>query len=218
MSKLDLIRAGHTEVADGQCGLCDVPWPCDTGVVLAALDAEQRARYEVDVSTGPRFMIDLTSGEIEDLRRQLAAAEASAEQAERERDDWKDAYERLSARKNQQSDEALALMQLFGEQRQVAEQHNAALRERLATVEAALTAAHGIIHEGLHGGRATDPDHQARCEKSACRRARAALAAPPAAVPDEDVAMILPPVMTFGKRQSLPDFDCREQQQHGGEG
>lgn len=103
MSDLTLIRDGHTEVADGQCGLCDTAWPCDTGVVLAALDAEQRARYEVDVSTGPRFMIDLTSGEIEDLRRQLAAAEASAEQAERERDDWKDAYERLSARKNQRA-------------------------------------------------------------------------------------------------------------------
>lgn len=38
-----------------------------------------------------------------------------------------------------------------------------------------LTAAQGIIHEGLHGGRATDPDHQAVCEKPACRRIRAVL-------------------------------------------
>ena len=79
VSDLTLIRAGHTEVADGQCGLCDVPWPCDTGVVLAA----------------------------------LAAAEARAEQAERERD---------------ASIEVIAL----------AYEGNDRLRSRLATVEAAL--------------------------------------------------------------------------------
>jgi len=39
-----------------------------------------------------------------------------------------------------------------------------------------LTAAQGIIHEGLHGGKPTDPDHQAACEKPSCRRIRAALA------------------------------------------
>lgn len=52
MSDLTLIRAGHTEVGCGICGYCGDEWPCDTGVVLAA----------------------------------LAAAEARAEQAERERD------------------------------------------------------------------------------------------------------------------------------------
>lgn len=34
----------------------------------------------------------------------------------------------------------------------------------------------GIIHEGLHGGRATDPEHQEMCEMPACRNIRAALA------------------------------------------
>jgi hypothetical protein len=38
-------------------------------------------------------------------------------------------------------------------------------------------ATYGIIHEGLHGGRATDPEHQELCERPACRNARAALAA-----------------------------------------
>ena len=58
MSRLDLIRAGHTEVGgvtqDGTpvewtaCGLCEVPWPCDTAVVLDALAAsEQRAEAAV---------------------------------------------------------------------------------------------------------------------------------------------------------------------------
>lgn len=47
---------------------------------------------------------------------------------------------------------------------------------RLAAAEAALRASQGIIHEGLHGGRPTVPEHQERCEKPACRRIRAALA------------------------------------------
>jgi hypothetical protein len=38
-------------------------------------------------------------------------------------------------------------------------------------------ATYGIIHEGLHGGRATDPEGQATCERPSCRNARAALAA-----------------------------------------
>ena len=38
-------------------------------------------------------------------------------------------------------------------------------------------ATYGIIHEGLHGGKPTDPEHQEACEKPSCRNARAALAA-----------------------------------------
>ena len=53
---------------------------------------------------------------------------------------------------------------------------NARLRERVAAPEVALRASQGIIHEGLHGGRPTVPEHQERCEKPACRRIRAALA------------------------------------------
>lgn len=198
MSKLDLIRAGHTEVADGQCGLCDVPWPCDTGVVLAALAAAEARAEQAERAAG-RLVADCARVREEcDLAESTICEAADLLRADIEPDDV--AIDALVID---------AIKRVQGERD--------ALRARLATVEAALTAAHGIIHEGLHGGRATDPDHQARCEKSACRRARAALAAPPAAVPDEDVAMILPPVMTFGKRQSLPDFDRREQQQHGGE-
>lgn len=37
-------------------------------------------------------------------------------------------------------------------------------------------ATYGIIHEGLHGGKPTDPEHQELCERPACRNARAALA------------------------------------------
>lgn len=45
----------------------------------------------------------------------------------------------------------------------------------------ALMAAQGIIHEGLHGGSPTVPEHQAACERPACKRIRAALAGQPAA-------------------------------------
>jgi hypothetical protein len=41
-----------------------------------------------------------------------------------------------------------------------------------------LTACQGIIHEGLHGGKAADPDHQAACQDVACRRIRAVLTDP----------------------------------------
>ena len=156
MTDISLIRAGHSQVADGQCGLCDVPWPCDVGVVLAALDAEQRARYEVDVSTGPRVMIDLTSGEIESLTKQLAAAEARAEQAERERDasvkarmDWQADYDREKRQHHARLD---------------------AIRSRLATVEAALL--HRCVVQRV------DPT----CED--CQTIIAALAATPAAETD----------------------------------
>jgi len=38
-------------------------------------------------------------------------------------------------------------------------------------------ATYGIIHEGMHGGKPTDPEHQETCEMPSCRNARAALAA-----------------------------------------
>ena len=37
-------------------------------------------------------------------------------------------------------------------------------------------ASYGIIHEGLHGGKPTDPDHQEACEMPSCRNASAVLA------------------------------------------
>lgn len=184
MSKLDLIRAGHTEVADGQCGLCDVPWPCAVGVVLDALTYETvRAAFAVDRAR--------------EAESKLAAAEARAEAAER------DGQRLLTL------NAAVA-----GE--------NARLRERLATVEAVLSR----YGEESNWFRTFHPQDDGWLQpvwawdtmEDPKQIARAALAATPAAVPDEDVAMILPPVMTFGKRQSLPDFDRREQRQHGGEG
>lgn len=51
---------------------------------------------------------------------------------------------------------------------------------RVRSLEKALTAAQGIIHEGLHGGSPTVPEHQAACERPACKRIRAALAGQPA--------------------------------------
>lgn len=43
-ARMPFIRAGHTEVGDGTCGLCDLVWPCDAGTVLMALAAAtQRA-------------------------------------------------------------------------------------------------------------------------------------------------------------------------------
>ena len=51
------------------------------------------------------------------------------------------------------------------------------LRDRVAALERVARASQGIIHEGLHGGRPTDPEHQELCEMPACRRIRAALAA-----------------------------------------
>lgn len=50
-----------------------------------------------------------------------------------------------------------------------------ALQQRVERLTGALRAANGIIHEGLHGGKATDPEHQERCERPACKRIRAAL-------------------------------------------
>ena len=47
---------------------------------------------------------------------------------------------------------------------------------RARRLKQALTAAYGIIHEGLHGGKPTDTEHQDQCEMPACRRIRAALA------------------------------------------
>ena len=35
---------------------------------------------------------------------------------------------------------------------------------------------YGIIHAGLHGGRAIDREHQEQCQMPSCRNARAALA------------------------------------------
>lgn len=57
-----------------------------------------------------------------------------------------------------------------------ASEHDATLAE-VERLRLLLTICYGIIHEGLHGGRPTDPEHQASCERSACTRIRAALKA-----------------------------------------
>lgn len=55
-----------------------------------------------------------------------------------------------------------------------------ALSQRVARLEGTLRACRGIIHEGQHGGRPTDPEHQERCQRPACRRIHEVLL-PPAA-------------------------------------
>lgn len=52
-----------------------------------------------------------------------------------------------------------------------------ALTAQVAALRRQVRATYGIIHEGLHGGKPTDPEHQEACEKPSCRNARAALAA-----------------------------------------
>lgn len=47
---------------------------------------------------------------------------------------------------------------------------------RARVLAKALAAAQGVIHEGLHGGSPIVPEHQAACERPACKRIRAALA------------------------------------------
>lgn len=49
-------------------------------------------------------------------------------------------------------------------------------QERISELTRALGACQGVIHEGLHGGRATDPEHQAACALPACRGIRQVLA------------------------------------------
>jgi hypothetical protein len=45
---MPFIRAGHTEVGDGTCGLCDLVWPCDAGTVLMALAAATQRAEQVE--------------------------------------------------------------------------------------------------------------------------------------------------------------------------
>lgn len=146
MSKLDLIRAGHAEVADGQCGLCDVPWPCDVGVVLAALAEKRRERMECEVKLNGALTRAIDWGtKFNECAQKIAAAEARAEQAERERDAAdEEAQNARSVAQMAASDRDEAMdnfdnlsLELERLEKQLTAD-NAALRERLATVEAAL--------------------------------------------------------------------------------
>jgi hypothetical protein len=62
---------------------------------------------------------------------------------------------------------------------------------RARSLTQSLRACQGIIHEGLHGGRSTDPEHQERCQQPACVRVRALLT-PPAAEGGEAVHTFRP--------------------------
>lgn len=52
----------------------------------------------------------------------------------------------------------------------------AAQAARIDALERQARVTYGIIHEGMHGGKATDPDHQEQCQMPSCRNARAVLA------------------------------------------
>ncbi len=78
MTDLTLIRAGHTKVADGQCGLCDVPWPCDVGVVLAAQSDEFRRRSSKGVLLDTAFSsIEWTVADTRALHAALTEGQTS---------------------------------------------------------------------------------------------------------------------------------------------
>lgn len=53
---------------------------------------------------------------------------------------------------------------------------NRELRARVGRLERQVRAAYGIIHDGLHGGKPIDPEHQEQCQMPSCRNARAVLA------------------------------------------
>ena len=96
-ARVRLIRAGHTEVCDATCGDCNAPWPCDTAVVLAHLDALAAERDEWKAKAVDHAMTidaknlrieqvkrlyDLTRAERDALAARLAAAESARDAAE----------------------------------------------------------------------------------------------------------------------------------------
>ena len=75
---------------------------------------------------------------------------------------------------------------------------------------------YGIIHEGLHGGKATDPDHQEACEMPSCRNARAALAAASEGLPSPSPLASYPvtlEVVSVEQGKPLPPDDAASEEE-----
>lgn len=96
-----------------------------------------------------------------------------------ERDGWKF---RAESAESEVAELKEACTQWAQTSREVLAAHDAAVAraERLESAQRVLVrqvrATYGIIHEGLHGGKPTDPEHQEACEMPSCRNARAVLA------------------------------------------
>lgn len=110
----------------------------------------------------------------------------SAAQAVKRRLDWYSqrsrdedtARIRLNHARIKAEDTVRSLREMLDSQGRISEQHRArvhTLAERVTALERVARASYGIIHEGLHGGRPTDPEHQEVCQMPACQKIRAAL-------------------------------------------
>lgn len=137
-------------------------------------DAERHHRINLDViAKNLTVKCDQQTRALETSRRSV--------------DDWREAWEQKQIeleRAEAERDAALARIAALEWSLGVSEEERVAmvgasgrLRDRVAALERVARASQGIIHEGLHGGRPTDPEHQELCEMPACRRIRAALAA-----------------------------------------
>lgn len=172
MSKLDLIRAGHTEVADGQCGLCDVPWPCDTGVVLAALAESGSGRSSTVPSSEIRDVDDLRGMLPDEILAVIRAAEARAEaridaltaEVERLRG-WQSGQTHYVGCWREHRSCALATLDFEGARRERAEMALQGMADRLARVIAVLLDnSEGTSEDGQPCWCGVDPVYSAHAD------------------------------------------------------
>ena len=152
---------------------------------LDSLTAEvERLTRELDAERHHRINLDVIA---KNLTVKCDQQTRALETSRRSVDDWREAWEQKQIeleRAEAERDAALARIAALEWSLGVSEEERVAmvgasgrLRDRVAALERVARASQGIIHEGLHGGRPTDPEHQELCEMPACRRIRAALAA-----------------------------------------
>jgi hypothetical protein len=154
------------------CAECGDEWPCEQGVLLAHLDALTAER---DAADKLYRMSVIQRAAVLDERDALRARADRAESALRPCAlalEYRDGVTCRDERDrgvclNHRVIEGLRVHAVTADRLEI---ENRALRRQVR-------ATYGIIHEGLHGGRATDPEGQATCERPSCRNARAALAA-----------------------------------------
>ena len=174
--------------------LDDAEWYVDSGSdlriemhteALDSLTAEvERLTRELDAERHHRINLDVIA---KNLTVKCDQQTRALETSRRSVDDWREAWEQKQIeleRAEAERDAALARIAALEWSLGVSEEERVAmvgasgrLRDRVAALERVARASQGIIHEGLHGGRPTDPEHQELCEMPACRRIRAALAA-----------------------------------------
>lgn len=181
------------------CKGCHRPWPCEQSVLGGRLDTD-RARLEglqiafrnvSDKAAQLGRALETATRSVDDWREAWEQTHIELEQAEASRDAL---ASRLAAAEATLSPCTLALEYRDGvtcreeRDRGVCLNHrviqglrvHAVTADRLELENRALRrqvrASYGIIHDGLHGGKPTDPEHQEACEMPSCRNARAVLA------------------------------------------